>query len=246
MSIKDGPNQVMSSLDLDIDFANIKTISGSNILDLSANGYTVQTMNSSSNSATIANGYCTFNPATLSGAATFYRITASGFVTSYSEISLETCVYTTSDITAGSWQRNRPISPRTGFYGSPLGFALGNAVLSAEYQGIGTGNVGQDVNGYYGAYFNSNDIGNGKWIHIIQTLSTTLKEYKTYINGNLTLNIAANSAPANFTGIDIGKAYYDVECNYMGRVAFLKVYKKALSLSEVMQNFNARRGRFGL
>jgi hypothetical protein len=204
-------------------------------------------MNSGSNSAIIANGYCTFNPADLSGNATFYRITASGLISSYSEISLETCVYTTSDITSpGSWARNRPVSPRTAAAGSPLGFALGEYNFTVEYQGVGTGNVGQDVNGYYGTYNSSNYVGIGKWVYITQTLSTINKEFKTYINGSLVVTVAANSAPAYFSGIDIGRGYYDVTCNYMGRVAFVKVYKKALSDSEVTQNFNARRGRFGL
>lgn len=247
MSVKGGPNQVLSSLALDIDFANIKTVSGSSILDLSTNAYTVQTINSASNSATIANGYCDFNPATLSGNATFYRVDAANFIASASEISLETCVYTTGDnLGGGSWERRRPVSPRTYGTGAPLGFALGSGNMVAEYQGTGTGNPGQDINGYYGAYANSNDIQLNKWIHITQTLSSALKEYKTYINGNLLINITASTPPTGFTGFDIGRGYYDVASNYMGRVAFVKVYKKALSAAEVSQNFNAHRGRFGL
>jgi hypothetical protein len=246
MSVKDGPNQVMSSLDLDIDFANVKTISGSNILDLSTNGYTVQTINSGSNSATIANGYCTFNPADLSGNATFYRVSAAGFISSYTEMSMETCVYTTSDNTGGVRNRVRPVSARTSGTFAPMGFDIGTGVMDVEYAGTGTGNIGQDVNGYYGGLINSSSLGIGKWIHIIQTISSTSKEYKTYINGDLLINVTASTPPISFTGFDIGRGYYDVTCNYMGRVAFVKIYKKALSASEVTQNFNARRGRFGL
>lgn len=247
MSVKSGPNQVMSSLALDIDFANVKTVSGSNVLDLSTNGYTVQTMNSSSNSATIANGYATFIPADLSGNATFYRITDSNFISSFSEISMETCVYTLGDnLGGGSWMRRRPVSFRTFGSASPLGFALGSTYFVTEYTGTGSGNPGQDVNGWYGSTVYNSEIDSGKWIHVVQTLSTINKEYKTYINGNLCSNVAANSAPSYFGGIDIGRGYFDVTSNYWGRVAFVKVYKKALSATEVAQNFNAHRGRFGL
>jgi hypothetical protein len=246
MSVKDGPSSVLSSLDLDIDFANIKGISGSNALDLSVNGYTVQTINPSSNTTTIANGYCTFNPTALSDTSTFYRVNAAPFIASYTEMSLETCVYTTSDITGSNWPRNRPISPRTNATPPPMGFGLGYGYIGVEYSGSGSGNVGQDVNGYYGGNATLSSVDLGKWIYITQTISTTLKEFKTYINGELAVNVAANSAPSAFNGFDIGRGYYDVSCNYMGRISFLKVYKKALTAAEVSQNFNARRGRFGL
>jgi hypothetical protein len=34
--------------------------------------------------------------------------------------------------------------------------------------------------------------------------------------------------------------------NFLGKIAVAKVYKLALSSAEVLQNFNALRGRYGL
>jgi hypothetical protein len=50
---------------------------------------------------------------------------------------------------------------------------------------------------------------------------------------------------ANTTSnITIGRGYTGV--SWVGRIAIIQAYNKALTATEVSQNFNAQKGRFGL
>lgn len=86
------------------------------------------------------------------------------------------------------------------------------------------------------------------WFHIVGTF--TSGSQKIYINGvergsnTLTGTISTNSGGMSvgvYGGFSGGRGYY-----YNGDIAVVKVYNKVLSETEIKQNFNAIKGRFGL
>ena len=98
--------------------------------------------------------------------------------------------------------------------------------------------------------------GRDEWNHVVMTYDDDVAMI-LYINGavgdtesnpNYGGTMHANYPPGNdYWSIGQNRglsgsyaAYYD------GRLAFIKIYKKALTAAEVLQNFNATRGRFGV
>jgi hypothetical protein len=79
---------------------------------------------------------------------------------------------------------------------------------------------------------------------------------KVYLNGKeeasaSTLQAAngrqnVTSLGAGTTSRNIGSRYSGAGNNWVGSIPFVKFYNKALSASEVQQNFNAHRGRYGI
>jgi len=87
------------------------------------------------------------------------------------------------------------------------------------------------------------------WIH--STMTYDGASSKIYINGSLA-NTGAITGTINYT--EYGSPYYlsigrknESEGQYVsGSVSVVKVYNKALSATEVTQNYNAQKSRFGL
>ena len=75
---------------------------------------------------------------------------------------------------------------------------------------------------------------------------TGTNQFKIYSNGDLnttsTFNVDLNATNQLRIGRNRGAAYY-----YDGNISVVRIYKnKALSASEVKQNFNALKGRYGI
>lgn len=81
------------------------------------------------------------------------------------------------------------------------------------------------------------------WTNIVLTYSgTTLTAYK---NGLFSSSIAASTV--NFTSKIFSIAFNGASEAFMnGRMASVRIYNRALSTTEVLQNYNATRGRFGV
>lgn len=86
------------------------------------------------------------------------------------------------------------------------------------------------------------------WAQVVGTY--TSGDRKTYINGILRTSDAQTGAvTTNANGMSIGvyggfngsRGYY-----YNGSIAIVRVYNKVLSASEIEQNYNAQKSRFGL
>lgn len=74
---------------------------------------------------------------------------------------------------------------------------------------------------------------------------------KVYANGVLALTVTGSSLPSNpswitFLGgsLTMGRCTGNASINYQGKIATARIYNRALSESEVFQNFNAHRSRF--
>lgn len=234
MSVYAGPNVIISGLGFYIDFANSNSISGTTLTDLSNNRIPITLTNSGSNTLTITNQYADFLPATLTSTATFYTISNSYFNDIKNEITLETCMYATNNF--GDDQYVRGVSPRTTETSSPLGFSIGTTTISSEV----------NTNTGWNTSVTSTESNYNKWVHICQTTSLTSTKLITYRNGISIKEQTFTGTPNGGNGILIGRGFYGGVCNYSGRIAFVKVYNRALTAQEIQQNFNATRSRFGL
>ena len=82
-----------------------------------------------------------------------------------------------------------------------------------------------------------------KWSHIVVTYDGT--NLNIYRNGSLA---SPSTSTGNITNtskaLEIGRR--GTASYFTGKLTGQKIYNKALSLSEIQQNFNATRSRFGI
>ena len=95
----------------------------------------------------------------------------------------------------------------------------------------------------------SNLIQTGQWYHLAATHDGT--NAKIYVNGVLnktqSSNITSSLLDTGNIPTRIGYRYRNSDVNYSdGRLAELRAYSKTLSASEVSQNFEATRGKYGV
>ena len=112
-----------------------------------------------------------------------------------------------------------------------------------------TANSGE-CNGYFSTYTSTNSLSINTWYNVV--LSFTNTSIKIYLNGQL---ISGSLSGIN-TGLFVGNApvllgtYRSLNGNYglmlNGSMGSTLIYNTALSDSEVTQNFNATKSRFGL
>ena len=114
---------------------------------------------------------------------------------------------------------------------------------------LDTANSGA-CNGYFSAYTSTNSLSINTWYNVV--ISFTNASLKIYLNGQL---ISGSLSGIN-TGLFVGNApvllgtYRGLSGNYAsmlnGNMGSTLIYNTALSDSEVTQNFNATKSRFGL
>lgn len=100
--------------------------------------------------------------------------------------------------------------------------------------------------GLVGCVTSSNIITNNTWNNIVVTGDINAGG-KIYLNGNLVTSTGDSYNPtgANNENLLIGSAPGFGEY-FSGRISSVKIYNRALTATEVLQNYNALRGRFGL
>jgi hypothetical protein len=95
----------------------------------------------------------------------------------------------------------------------------------------------------------------GNWYHAVATIG--VNKYKIYVNAiELTTSFLYGSQSSNFSGIfNAGgnsivrvssRPYGGGSGFFEGDIAFMKVYNRVLSAKEILDNYNATKGRFGL
>jgi hypothetical protein len=87
-----------------------------------------------------------------------------------------------------------------------------------------------------------------QWIHVVCTWVNGTNNAQLYVDGVAQTNSQGGNATATGTNqFNIGKrANSGAGSFYHGKMSMFTFYTKALSLTEVLQNFNATRGRFGV
>ena len=193
-------------------------------------------------------GYLTFNSAVRNWA----RSTVS--LASMNSFTAEGWWYITSgDTTTGNTtycivtERMQP----TNFNNYAVGYAsfsAANTLSGGYYQG-GWVNAGTDA---LSTRF-------GTWMYQTVTYNNTTFEVKSYINGvqngvTVTAGVSNRTPVANNQadpGIHVGTRWdrtnQDTSINFLnGRIAVVRLYNAALTPTQITQNYNAEKGRFGL
>lgn len=221
-----GPRIVTDGLICCLDAANSKSYPGTGTLftDISANN----------NNGTLTNG------------PTYSALNKGGIIldgsNDYISTNLALASPTTTPTTFDVVFKNNSSSTFRGFIGAVSyqvsGFALGFYVNSltqiyALYNTSGVDYIG-------GWNYNSSVISNGVFVFNARSISC-------YRNGSLVGTITASiDAAANANGIQIGRILQGGWGNAQCDLYSFRVYNKVLNASEVLQNYNATKGRFGL
>lgn len=122
-----------------------------------------------------------------------------------------------------------------------------------NFRNLSIGYVGSGANNVVGGYDGTNQplttasFGDGLWHYAAVVMKTN--DYKIYVDGQnqtLTWNLGTtgnwinNSVNVNYIGST------GVSSFLQGNISQTQIYNRALSASEVLQNFNATRARFGV
>ena len=108
------------------------------------------------------------------------------------------------------------------------------------------------VSGYLSIAYGSNKyrkidsvLSNGVWMHVVGTYDgTTPLIYVNGVSQTLTGEVTAAAGAAN--KCYIGRTAYSNPFYFDGKIANVKIYNRALTSTEVVQNYNATKSRFGL
>ena len=136
-------------------------------------------------------------------------------------------------------------------------FVYGNGPSAGDTFGLGLNasggqyDVNFQFNGANSTRSNTNAYQPNTWYNLVgtKTPGAANTTTKLYLNGNELSIAASTTITPNVTSRVIrvgrwtneGAPYY-----YTGRVSNCLIYNRALSASEIQQNFNAHRGRFGI
>ena len=93
-------------------------------------------------------------------------------------------------------------------------------------------------------YSSGIDTTNQTWT--MATLVVTSTEARWYLNGVLRNTRIASHTSNTFTNLYIGSDAGGGGRYYNGRIAMVQLYNRALTNTEILQNFNATRGRYGV
>ena len=133
-------------------------------------------------------------------------------------------------------------------YETLVGNAPGGGTGTFQLDYNGSNNLRFTTSTNSGEYVDSSiSLSVGVWKQVVVVREGTgTNQFKIYSNGDLnttgTFNVNLNSSAQLRIGRNRGGVYH-----YDGEISNVKAYKgKALTATEVAQNFNALRGRFGI
>jgi hypothetical protein len=83
------------------------------------------------------------------------------------------------------------------------------------------------------------------WVHFVGTYDDSSQTLRTYINGSL--SATRTSTPSTSYGIYVHKiSGTNFGGEVKGKISIVRHYNRAITASEVLQNYNATKSRFGL
>lgn len=225
MSIQGNPYAVRDpNLVLSIDAANPKSYigTGTSCTDLSGNGY---------------NG-------TLNGGTTFSTSNCGEFVfdgvNGYISVSSMYNFATSNQLTAIVWAKSATST------WNDYGFIISKRDQFIIHPNISTKDVACYVNtttaGWQAASFTVSNI----QVYNQYCMTYNAGPLITYLNGVYASSINANATLSSDAGeVDVGRD--DGLSRYLnGRIGLVQVYNRALSATEILQNYNSFKSRFGL
>jgi hypothetical protein len=220
MGLGHSPSIVMDGLVLSLDAGNFRSYPGT--------GNTVYDLSGSGNTSDLINGptYLSSNLGTfvLDGTNDYINVNSLANILSKTAYTKIAYIYISNFTTS-----NNIISG--GFSGEHAFWMFGTNKLNAGHNGAWNTVVGATSlslnTWYFAAVTYNNSIG---WKLYLNGREDGTSANTTTFNGNQEIVIGAYSSGNNFTG----------------RITNVLVYNRALSATEIMQNYNATKGRFGL
>ena len=183
-----------------------------------------------------SNGYWTFdgvNSVIYFGALTYWSTNGNSLI---NQMSIE------------YWQRGRGTTPTTGTSPAHIGWTYGMDVYANASELRFWVHDGSSSNYARHVYEAGEDIRDDNiWRQIVVIANGTRN--KIYINGVLKANDAGGwpgTTNWHTNGLHFGRGNNNSMYFWKGDMGIFKMYGKELSADEVMQNFQAHRGRFGI
>jgi len=232
MSVYGGPDIVTDGLILDMDFGSSKCYPGSGTActDISTSNLSGELVNSPPYTSSTNNKFFSFNGTTNSR---LIRIPNSTILDTQTP-SVEVWIKTNATNQNGFWFEKGVVNSQYSLFQESTNIQW-RMVLNGSMNTFSTNTVNAGVN-------------TSSWFQIVGTYISGTR--RLYVNGILknsdaqTGTIATNAGGMSigvYGGYAGGRDYY-----YNGDIAIVRVYNKALSASEVLFNYNALKGRFGL
>jgi hypothetical protein len=223
-------------------FGLVMELDAGNPYSYAGAGTTWYDVSGNSNSGTLTNGP-TYNSdaggnIVFDGSNDYVSIPSAASIKNTSNLSLEGWVF---------------ISSAMSYYGGIIGKGISdsqeeycllvNSANSKVYMDVGAGG-GPYTDATYSFSLNT-------WYHIIGTHERVAgsSTIKIYVNGSLLSSTTVNPTSAvndNTTNVSIGSRYDGGTSVWNGKIATARIYTRTLSAAEVLQNYNATKGRFGL
>ena len=227
-----GPDLVQNGLILALDAADKNSYrgTGTNWIDLSGNNY----------NGTLTNGP-TFSNAN-GGVIVFDGIddyVAGGNLGSfYSQGTISYWMYST----AVENYRN-PFT--TNYNGVNVGIRFEQYTTASPYGGFNVV-IGNDAGAYTGfSYSPSVILTVNSWYNVVLVWNTVTNKAIGYLNGVLKFDESHTYWATTLPAIAIGNGFSSARY-FKGNVSSVEIYNKALTATEVLQNYNATKTRFGL
>jgi len=238
MSLSHSPKIVTNGLVLCLDAGDPKSYNGSGTtwFDRSGNGYHAVLVNSPTH-----NGQ-SFN---FDGSTQYGTITSTTALQDHLKADQTIMMWLKADSGSFSIRRN-PIN-KAYFREVAITFETSRR-LSYYYGGDTTNNLGSGATAYCGsAAALPVTLPEGEWFLMTTTRDMSNSEIKCYINGELLVTQSICS-PNTFSktatnALLIADGYVSP---FKGEIATVNIYNKVAAAEEVLQNYNATKGRFGL
>ena len=135
---------------------------------------------------------------------------------------------------------NRGVFSTTRFGGNQAGIFVGTSNAS-DQNGM---KFQRNNNGLNTSYTIPNSWQVSRWY--ILTLTSNGSTTNIYLNGNTTPILTVNVAVVSFQSLNIGRSNNDANQYWNGYIGNFLAYNRVLSTSEIMQNYNVLKTRFGL
>ena len=177
-----------------------------------------------------------------------------GYATTTTTGSLSALTYLHNDHTTEVWFRSNNRNPTnydgTEYYSALVVYTGFHSMFYYDATTFGYtiwGKDGSNANAAYTLSFSNSSV--GTWNQIVARRSGT--ELKLYLNGVLqntgTINVLGTGTPTSNT-LRLATANYNGSFSWHSdvNIAALKMYNKALTDNEIIQNYNALKHRFGL
>jgi hypothetical protein len=224
MAVAYNPQIVTSGLVLYLDAGNVKSYPGSGTTwtDLSGNG----------------------NNGTLINEPTYSSTNSGSFVFDGSNNVSITGSITVSEVTFSVWLKTNGF--QLDFAGILNSRGTDNSGMIFSFNSVALGYNWNDL--YEASHFYSGLVPpNGSWcMCVVAVTSTEAKLYLCQSSGITTAINTMEHEPTTLDALQLGLDDDAFPLYFNGNIAQASIYNRALTASEVQQNFNALRGRFGL